>query len=174
MIKDIMKEKIKSNPWIFKTLVVLSLAVVAFNLFYTASTVFGSSLSAVSAGASPTGGFGGSQQAGTAQGDTRPYGLVLDNTGFQKLLGYDRSINVASLSPEQKAVYTKLLGRDDKGKVIIPHPCCGVSISECAPCDHGKAIRGLIKYLLQQGWSEKDILSESLIWDRVFFPGQVP
>lgn len=145
--------------------ILLSVAIIAVvsNLFFVSNSVFGFAKNP-----------GGKTAAGNATvGATTSYGLVFDNSGFNKLLEYDKTINVTSLTSEQQAVYKKLLGRDKNGKVIIPHPCCGVSISECAPCDHGKAIRGLIKYLLQQGWSEENILSESLVWDRLFFPGQV-
>lgn len=142
---------------------IASILLVSFNLFFVSNSVFGFAKN-----------LGGKTAAGEATaGATTSYGLVLDNSGYNKLLEYDKTINITSLTSEQQAVYKKLLGRDENGKVIIPHPCCGVSISECAPCGHGRAIRGLIKYLLQQGWSEENILSESLIWDRLFFPGQV-
>lgn len=154
------------------TLVLLGLAtpLVVFNLYSAANATFGF---AVSANSTNTSAGGDGVTTNIVPGTMTSYGVTLDNAGYQKLLQYDSSINPGTLASEHQATLKKLLGRDENGKKYIPHPCCDGAISECAPCGHGAASRGLIKYLLQQGWSEKDILQEAIVWDKMFFPGQV-
>ncbi|MFA4820029.1 MAG: hypothetical protein WC613_03680 [Candidatus Aenigmatarchaeota archaeon] len=100
-------------------------------------------------------------------GGESDYGVPLDNNGYQTLLNYRDSI---SLSADQNAEYNKLIDYDPNGKPYIDHPCCGAAISRCAPCGHGAAIQGLVKLLLQKGYSEQQILDEALKWNKMFFP----
>lgn len=103
----------------------------------------------------------------SAASSASDYGVPLDNTGYQMLLNYRNSI---SLSVEQNAEYNKLIDYDPNGKPYIDHPCCGAAISRCAPCGHGAAIQGLVKLLLQKGYSGQQILDEALQWNKMFFP----
>ncbi|VVB61411.1 Uncharacterised protein [uncultured archaeon] len=159
------KSNKSAKPWISTVLLVVAAPLILFNLFSTANPVLGFTAD------NKVNVTNATTQA--AAGTMTSYGIPLDNSGYQTLLGYDRSIDPGSLPAEKQAILKKLLGRDAAGKPIIPHPCCPAAISECAPCGHGGAIRGMIKYLLQQGWNEQDILSEAMVWDRLFFPGKV-
>lgn len=160
------KSKKATKPWVSTALLAIAAPLILFNLFSAANPVLGFTADNKVNVTSVT-----TTQA--TAGTMTAYGIPLDNSGYQTLLTYDRGIDPGSLPAEKQAILKKLLGRDETGKKYIPHPCCEGAISECAPCGHGAASRGLIKYLLQQGWNEQDILSEAIVWDRLFFPGKV-
>jgi len=101
----------------------------------------------------------------------RPYswkGKTVTLTAYQPGNGYDmlvdmeRSISVNSLAADQKSRYNNLIMK-------IYHPCCNAPVGACG-CKHAVAVRGLIKKLLQEGWTDKQILNEVFLWLRFWWP----
>ncbi len=79
--------------------------------------------------------------------------------------GYDMLVamnNVQLTDPAIKSRY------DDFSKNVY-HPCCDVAIGSCG-CKHAVAARGLIKYLLTQGYSDDQINEEVFLWNRYWWP----
>jgi hypothetical protein len=97
------------------------------------------------------------------------YGIALDNNGYKQLVGFDKSIRLSS--NESAQIYDAIIGRDKNNQPYISHPCCTAAISEC-DCGHAVALRGLVKYLLEEGYSPTEIIEETAKWNALFFPQQ--
>ncbi|GEM_PF-3585083 len=97
------------------------------------------------------------------------YGIALDSSGYDKLVGFDKSISLSSNQSAQ--IYEAIIGRDKNNKPYIAHPCCAGAIGECN-CGHAVALRGLTKYLLEKGYEPNQIIQETKKWNALFFPQQ--
>lgn len=82
--------------------------------------------------------------------------------GYDMLVDMEKSIALSDLTPEQKSRYDYLI-------MNIYHPCCDAPVGACG-CKHAVAIRGLIKNLLVEGWSDEQIYEEAFLWLRFWWP----
>ncbi len=82
--------------------------------------------------------------------------------GYDMLADMERSISPDSLSPEQRARYESLIKN-------VYHPCCNAPVGGCG-CKHAVATRGLIKKLLQEDWTDEQIMNEVFLWQRFWWP----
>ncbi len=117
-----------------------------------------------SEGGSDSSGCGG-VATGSAQaefaGQSSDYGVTYDDAGYQKLLGYAKSINL-------DAAQTKLIVGLD-----IQIPCCGVKTLQASnncECGHHVSMFGLAKLLASKGYDRNEIQSELDKWKLVFYP----
>ncbi len=94
-------------------------------------------------------------------GQTSDYGVTYDDAGYQKLLGYAKSINL-------DAAQTKLIVGLD-----VQIPCCGFKTLQASgncECGHHVALYGLAKLLASKGYTSDQIQSEIDKWKQVFYP----
>lgn len=101
---------------------------------------------------------GKATQATTAS--QNQYGIPFSETGYQQLLGYDRTIRLDS---SQMKNY---VGLD------VEMPCCGFATLQATGncgCGHHIALSGLAKYLISKGYSREQVQSEINTWKGVFF-----
>lgn len=82
--------------------------------------------------------------------------------GYDALVDMERSISLDSLSADQKSRYNDLIMK-------VYHPCCNAPVGACG-CKHAVAAKGLIKKLLQEGWTDEQILNEVFLWLRFWWP----
>lgn len=178
-LKSKMKESKSSNPWVFRIMIFLALAIVVFNLFYTVSNVFGINLTGSSLS---VGGSGSPSSSGqTAKpGEMLPYGVTFDQAGYDKLVGYYNTITLGSLTPEQKQRFITIGTKDRTGC----GPCCAIGNgpaldangnARCG-CGHIQALIGLMKLLVKDygnKYTDDQIFQEIVKWKKLFFPGQV-
>ncbi len=117
---------------------------------------------------------------GVAQGTLLPYGVTFDQAGYDKLIGYDNSINKNTMTGEQWQRYIKIGTGDRTGCGA----CCGIGNgpaidasgnSRCG-CGHIHALEGLMKYLVTSygdKYTDAQIFGEVVKWKKLFFPGQI-
>ncbi len=82
--------------------------------------------------------------------------------GYDLLVAMERDIDSASLSADAQTRYRTLIGS-------VYHACCNAPIDSCN-CKHAVAARGLIKFLLAQGWTDTQITDEVFLWQRYWWP----
>jgi hypothetical protein len=105
------------------------------------------------------------------EGAQTDYGITFSNEGLQTLVGHQRSI---SLSGEDQQRYIKIGTSPDTACEY----CCGIGErgalrddgNIACGCAHNIALAGLIKYLIQQGYTDEQILDEIQKWKAYFFP----
>ena len=90
-------------------------------------------------------------------------GLPLTTDGYNKLLEYDKTIQLSADQQKQYAGFDAFI------------PCCGFKLTSAdenqdCRCGHHIAIAGLIKYGLTNGASRADIQTEINQWKPVFYP----
>lgn len=82
--------------------------------------------------------------------------------GYDMLVDMERSISLSDLTSNQQSRYKSLV-------MNIYHPCCDAPVG-VGGCKHAVAIKGLVKYLLKEGWSDKQIYKEAFLWLRFWWP----
>ncbi|OGI15583.1 hypothetical protein A3K63_01555 [Candidatus Micrarchaeota archaeon RBG_16_49_10] len=123
------------------------------------------SLSSSMAGENPSAAMPQTQTSASVQvpsGDTG-YGPTFSQEGYDQLIAYQNSI---TLTGEQQTRYQKLI-------MEIPHECCNGPVGQCE-CGHAVALRGLVKLLLQKGYTDQQIKDESYKWRQLFFSQNYP
>jgi hypothetical protein len=124
------------------------------------------SISSSTSRASPiTGGVAQVQQPSSTSipsGETN-YGVVFSQQGYDQLIGYQKSITLTS---DQQSKYQQLI-------MQIPHECCNGAIGQCE-CGHAVALKGLVKLLLQKGYTDQQIKDEAYKWRQLFFSQNYP
>ena len=98
----------------------------------------------------------------TWRGKTVTLTVQTPDNGYDMLVDMEKSISLSDLTPEQKSRYNSLIMK-------IYHPCCDAPVGACG-CKHAVAIRGLIKNLLVEGWSDEQIYEEAFLWLRFWWP----
>ncbi|MDO8340189.1 MAG: hypothetical protein Q7T16_06045 [Candidatus Burarchaeum sp.] len=93
--------------------------------------------------------------------------VTLDGNGFSLLLEMNSKIKLGN--ENLTARFNALAGNSTGGKPIIDHLCCTAPIGGCE-CGHAQAQKGLLKFLLQAGLGDAEILEEELLWNKMFFP----
>lgn len=169
-----MEKEIKfSDSWGLRILIFVAVAIVIFNIFNALSTVSGVSL-AGSFGSIPA------DSTESTPGETLSYGVTFDQAGYDKLVGYYRSITLDSLTPEQKQRFIRIGTGDRTGC----GPCCGIQNgpgidangnTRCG-CGHNLALIGLMKHIVKNygdKYSDDQIFNEIVKWKKLFFPGQI-
>mgnify|MGYP000718257541 CR=1 FL=1 len=96
------------------------------------------------------------------KGKTVTLSVQKQDNGYDMLVDMERSIPLSSLNAQQKSRYDSLIMK-------IYHPCCDAPVGACG-CKHAVAIRGLIKNLLVEGWSDDQIYEEAFLWLRFWWP----
>lgn len=91
------------------------------------------------------------------------YGVEFSQQGYDQLMGYQTSI---SLTQDQQSKYQQLI-------MEIPHECCNGAIGQC-DCGHAVALKGLVKLLLQNGYTDQQIKDEAYKWRVLFFSQNYP
>lgn len=99
------------------------------------------------------------------------YSISFSTSGMNTLVGYYRSIELVGDKQEK---FINVGTQQDTGCEY----CCGIGDgqaitidgkSRCG-CAHHLALIGLMKYLVQEGYSNEQILSEIQKWKAYFFP----
>lgn len=157
------------NPWTFRILLLLAFAIVIFNLLFTISTALGTDI---------TGMFGSpSTSTETTPGAMLPYGVTFDNSGYEKLFEYYRTITLDSLTSEQKQRFISIGTREKTGC----GPCCGIqndsgidsSGNARCGCGHNLALIGLMKHLVKNygdKYTDDQIFNEIVKMEKIIFP----
>lgn len=99
-----------------------------------------------------------------ATGELTDYGVTLDKSGYDQLLGYARTIR---LNAEQQK---KVIGLD------IEIPCCGfqkIQATDNCACGHHVAMIGLAELLASKGYESGAIQQELDVWKTIFYPNGV-
>lgn len=152
------------RKWITRLFIYAVFIFVGYQIFVLAFQ--GSALSAlgINMGTFQLGGFSLHTGANAPQnGAGKVTGLSLNTDGYNKLLGYDQTIQLSSSQKQQYAGFDVFI------------PCCGFKLTstdenqDCR-CGHHIALAGLIKYGLTNGASRADIQTEINQWKPVFFP----
>jgi len=105
------------------------------------------------------------------EGSDTGYGITFSTNGMNTLVGYYRSIELTGNGQE------KFIAVGTQPNTGCEY-CCGIGNGEAITsdgrtrcgCDHHLALIGLIKYLIQQGYSDEQILGEIQKWKAYFFP----
>jgi len=105
------------------------------------------------------------------EGEQTGYGIAFSTDGMNTLVNYYRSIELTGNEQE------RFINIGTKPDTSCEY-CCGIgegaAITEdgrakCG-CAHHLALIGLIKYLIQQGYTDEQILDETQRWKAYFFP----
>ena len=81
------------------------------------------------------------------------------NNGYDKLVAMNK---VQLTTEETKSRFTNLTKN-------IYHPCCDAPLASCG-CKHSVAAKGLVKYLLNEGYDDEQIKGEVFMWNRYWWP----
>ncbi len=96
----------------------------------------------------------------TWQGQQVTLSAGTPGNGYDMLVAMNKSVNLVDES--QKSRFSDLSN-------TIYHPCCDVPIGSCG-CKHAVAARGLVKYLLAEGYTDEQIKDEVFVWNRYWWP----
>lgn len=104
------------------------------------------------------------------EGSPTDYGLTFSEQGLQTLVDYQ----LISLTGEDQQRYIKIGSSPDTACEY----CCGIGErgalrddgNIACGCAHNIALAGLIKFLIQQGYTDEQILEEIQRWKAYFFP----
>ncbi len=156
----------------FKIFVAIFLFVfIGFQIILLSSSNITAKLGSVSTILGGTSGIQGTQSA---------YGLEYGTSGYNKLLEYYQTIELDSMTQQQKERFIRIGTQDKTGC----GPCCGLGNGPAIDssgeircgCGHNLALVGLMKYLVTQhgdGFTDAQIFDEIVKWKKVFWPGQI-
>lgn len=105
------------------------------------------------------------------EGEVTEYGLTFSTNGLNTLVDYANSI---SLTGDDQQRYISIGTQPNTACEY----CCGIGNRGAlrndgriaCGCAHNIAFAGLIKYLIQEGYTDEQILDEILRWKSYFFP----
>lgn len=158
----------RKNKWLMRLFLYGILVLVGYQIFVLVFGTGAFSFTGLKGGNNPLldelGGLAThSGVSGVSNGVGKVSGLPLNTNGYNKLLEYDKTIQ---LTPDQKKGYA---GFD------AYLPCCGFKLTtddennDCR-CGHHVAFAGLIKYGLTHNAPRADIQAEINAWKPIFYP----
>jgi hypothetical protein len=150
-----------NSLFIVSLMLVLLIALIGINQYLLFSIS-----SSTSRGATITGGATQVQQSRSSpisSGEKTSYGISFSQQGYEQLIGYQKSI---TLTQDEQPKYEELI-------MEIPHECCNGAIGQC-DCGHAVALKGLVKLLLQNDYTDQEIEDEAYKWRQLFFSQNFP
>jgi len=153
------EENAAKSKWLARLFIYAVLVIVGYQIFVLVFGTGAPSFTGLSVGNLPLVG----QLDGSRSGKGVVTNLPLTNEGYEKLLEYDRTIQLTSEQKKQYAGFNVYL------------PCCGFKLTsneeqnDCR-CGHHVATAGLIKFGITKGFSRDKIQYEINQWKPVFYP----